>query len=55
MITGLNAELEKRVEDETGQKVRTCYQCKKCSAGCPVAFAMDLLPHEVMRLVIYGQ
>ena len=55
MITGLNAGLEKRLEAETGQKVRSCYQCKKCSAGCPVAFAMDLLPHEVMRMVVYGQ
>ncbi|MBK5092488.1 MAG: 4Fe-4S dicluster domain-containing protein [Actinobacteria bacterium] len=55
MITGLNAGLEKRLEADTGQKVRSCYQCKKCSAGCPVAFAMDLLPHEVMRMVVYGQ
>lgn len=39
------------VEAESGQKVRICYQCGKCSAGCPVAFAMDLLPNQVMRLV----
>ncbi|MBN1289280.1 MAG: 4Fe-4S dicluster domain-containing protein, partial [Actinobacteria bacterium] len=32
-----------------------CYQCKKCSVGCPVCFAMDLLPHEVMKMVQYGQ
>jgi heterodisulfide reductase subunit C len=43
------------LEAETGQKVRSCYQCKKCSAGCPMAFALDLLPHEVMGLVNYGQ
>ena len=55
MITGLNTELAKRLEAETGLSVRSCYQCKKCSAGCPVAFAMDLLPHEVMGMVIYGQ
>jgi heterodisulfide reductase subunit C len=55
MITGLNSELEKRLEAETGQKARYCHQCKKCSAGCPVAFAMDLLPHEVMRMIVYGQ
>jgi len=28
-----------------------CYQCGKCSAGCPVAMYMDLLPHQVVRLV----
>lgn len=28
-----------------------CYQCGKCSAGCPVALYMDLLPNQVVRLV----
>ncbi len=28
-----------------------CYQCKKCSSGCPLSFAMDVLPHQIMRLV----
>lgn len=32
-----------------------CYQCRKCSNGCPVTFAMDLLPDEVIRLAILGQ
>lgn len=32
-----------------------CYQCRKCSNGCPVTFAMDLLPDELIRLVIVGQ
>lgn len=31
--------------------VRACYQCGKCSAGCPVAEQMDLLPHQLVRLV----
>jgi heterodisulfide reductase subunit C len=43
-----------QVEAESGQKVRVCYQCGKCSAGCPVAYAMDLLPNQVMRLVQLG-
>ena len=32
-----------------------CYQCRKCTNGCPVSFAMDLYPDEVIRLVIIGQ
>lgn len=28
-----------------------CYQCAKCSTGCPVADDMDLLPHQVIHLV----
>lgn len=55
MINAVNRDLEARLEASTGQKARDCYQCKKCSAGCPVAFAMDLLPHEVMKMVQYGQ
>lgn len=55
MINAVNRALEAELEGTTGQKVRLCYQCKKCSAGCPVAFAMDLLPHEVMKMVQYGQ
>ncbi len=55
MINTVNRKLAGDVERATGQKVGACYQCKKCSAGCPVAFAMDILPHEVMKLVTYGQ
>jgi heterodisulfide reductase subunit C len=55
MINAVNQELEAGLQERTGQRVRACYQCKKCSAGCPVAFAMDILPHEVMKLVQYGQ
>jgi len=32
-----------------------CFQCRKCTNGCPVAFAMDLYPDEVIRQVILGQ
>jgi heterodisulfide reductase subunit C len=32
-----------------------CFQCKKCSSGCPLTFAMDLLPDRVIRLALLGQ
>ncbi len=35
--------------------VTDCYQCAKCSAGCPLTFAMDLLPHAIIRLAGLGQ
>jgi len=34
--------------------VSLCYQCLKCSSGCPVAFAMDYMPHQIIRLVQLG-
>lgn len=42
------------VEARSRTDVRSCYQCGKCSAGCPVAYAMDLLPSQVMRLCQLG-
>ncbi len=33
----------------------SCYQCAKCSSGCPVAGRGDLKPHELVRLVQTGQ
>lgn len=35
--------------------VSACYQCRKCSSGCPLTFAMDLLPDQVIRLSLLGQ
>lgn len=42
------------IEERSGQPIRRCYQCMKCSAGCPMAFAMDIPPHQVVRLVQLG-
>jgi heterodisulfide reductase subunit C len=36
----------------TGINAATCYQCGKCSAGCPMASESELRPHNVMRLVM---
>ena len=44
----------KRVEEESGIKVSACFQCGKCSNGCPVSFAMDYLPYQVVRFVHLG-
>lgn len=43
------------VEELSGQKLFSCYQCGKCTAGCPVASDMDILPAQVVRLVQLGQ
>ncbi|MCP4221480.1 MAG: heterodisulfide reductase subunit C [bacterium] len=31
-----------------------CYQCGKCSTGCPVAEDMDILPHQILHLLSLG-
>ncbi|MFB0505212.1 MAG: 4Fe-4S dicluster domain-containing protein [Thermodesulfobacteriota bacterium] len=42
------------VAQEGGENLLACYQCQKCSAGCPVAYAMDILPNQVIRMVQFG-
>ena len=42
------------VEKLSGQKVPDCYQCGECTAGCPVCFAMDRTPNQIMRMVQLG-
>lgn len=44
-----------QVEEESGIGIASCYQCKKCTNGCPVTFAMDIHPDQVIRLVQMGQ
>ena len=39
-----------RVEEISGQALLACNQCGKCSAGCPVVAAMDILPSQVIRM-----
>ena len=34
---------------------KKCYQCGKCSAGCPVAADADMMPRQVMRHLQLGQ
>ncbi|GAW91841.1 4Fe-4S dicluster domain-containing protein [Calderihabitans maritimus] len=47
-------ELVKEVEAKSGQPVGRCYQCKKCTGGCPMSFAFDLFAHQIVRYVQLG-
>jgi heterodisulfide reductase subunit B len=39
------------IEEDIGENVFLCYQCAKCSSGCPVVEHMDLMPNQVMRAI----
>ncbi len=43
-----------QIEMISGENLLACNQCGKCSAGCPVAFDIDLLPSQVMRMAQLG-
>lgn len=36
-------------------RLQSCYQCGKCTAGCPVAERMDLMPNQILRMVQIGR
>ncbi|MBF0269730.1 MAG: 4Fe-4S dicluster domain-containing protein [Alphaproteobacteria bacterium] len=59
MSVRINSDKETRnfvakVERISGQNLRACYQCGKCSAGCPMAAYMDVLPNQIIRLAQFG-
>lgn len=43
-----------KVEELSGQNLLTCYQCGKCSAGCPAVSEMDILPNQIIRFAQLG-
>ncbi len=48
-------ELKEKVEDISNVNLASCYQCGKCSAGCPMAVEMDITPNQIIRLINLGQ
>lgn len=45
----------KEVQERSGQNIKTCYQCLKCSVGCPVFPYMEFKTNSVIRLIQYGE
>jgi len=49
--TGFVRELDPKGE----LHILSCYQCKKCSSGCPMERDSDLHPHQIVRLTQIGR
>jgi heterodisulfide reductase subunit C len=47
--------LAEKVQNLSGENVLSCFQCGLCSGTCPVRFAMDLSPTQVIRFVQIGE
>ncbi len=54
-MTTVSATLERLVKTGSGVNANKCYQCKRCSAGCPVAGYAGMHPAQIMRAVQLGQ
>lgn len=48
------AGLAEEIQRRSGTAALACFQCHKCSTGCPIGPDMDLLPSQIMRLVHLG-
>jgi heterodisulfide reductase subunit C2 len=46
-------EFSRKISGEVRNLAR-CYQCSMCSDGCPVAYAMDYHPNQIIHLVRLG-
>lgn len=44
-----------QIVEKSGQNVKKCLHCQKCSNGCPLSFAMDSYPNQIIRLLQLGQ
>ena len=51
----MELDVVRKVEALSGTSVRRCFQCGKCSAGCPMATFMEHPPNRVVRLLQLGQ
>jgi heterodisulfide reductase subunit B len=54
METVLSTDLAERIRKATGENVFLCYQCVKCTSGCPLAEYFDLAPNQIMRAAQLG-
>lgn len=48
-----DGEFSRKISAEVRNLAR-CYQCSMCSDGCPVAYAMDYHPNQIIHLVRLG-
>jgi len=50
----LRSDVVKKVSEISGENLSACYQCGKCSAGCPSADRMDHIPSQFIKLIQLG-
>lgn len=53
-VSMVRGEFSRKVEQISSANLLACNQCGKCSAGCPIAPSLDILPNQVIRLAQMG-
>lgn len=52
--SSLGSVSRKQITEISGEIISACYQCEKCTNGCPLTFAMDIKPHQAMHCLQLG-
>lgn len=55
MAVDTKEKLATTLSRELKENVYLCYQCMKCTSGCPLADEFDLTPNQVMRSLQMGE
>lgn len=50
-----DVDIARIVQEDCGENVYKCYQCQRCTAGCPLSHHFDLTPSQIMRAIQLGQ
>lgn len=53
--TTVETDLAGVIQQEMGENIYLCYQCVKCTSGCPLAEYFDLEPNQIMRALQLGR
>ncbi len=53
-VSASDRELAATIAARAKVNLRDCYQCGKCSAGCPMASEMDATPQQIMHMLQMG-
>jgi heterodisulfide reductase subunit C len=54
LVPGHISEFASGIKALHGVDVNMCYQCRKCTSGCPLAEFMDMTPTQVIHAVRLG-
>lgn len=49
-----NAAFAERIRESVGENAYLCFQCNRCTSGCPTATTMDIPPARMMRMAQLG-
>ncbi len=53
-LNRLDTEFITQVEHVSGENLSYCYQCGKCTAGCPIAHTVTDTPNRIIRMAQLG-